>query len=157
MTASQLWDWAAAAYAQPGVADECVALQDHHDQSVPLLLWAAWSAAKGCRPDADTIEAACDTARAWQITTTAPLRAVRRTLKAPVPDIDDAARLAIREQVKAVELASERQLMAALEALWPMVDGPPRPFVEGMSAVTRVWSAVTPRAALIRLADRLLA
>lgn len=150
-----LWDWAVAAYGADGVADACLALQDRHDQNAPLLLWGAWNAATGRRPDADDIEAACDVARAWQTVAVAPLRAVRRTLKAPIPDIDDAPRLALREQVKAVELAAERHLLAALEPLSPAPSGPPRPAIDGLVEVARAWSAVTPRPALTTLAERL--
>ncbi len=45
-----LWTWACAAYAAPGVAEACLSLQDYHEQNVPLLLWAAWTAATGRRP-----------------------------------------------------------------------------------------------------------
>lgn len=152
---ADLWAWAVAAYAAPDVADACLALQDHHDQNVPLLLWAAWAARSGRRTDEEALEAACDVARAWQDTVIAPLRAVRRTLKAAVPDIDDAPRLAVREQVKAVELASERHLLAALEALAPPPGGLARPALDGLAEVSRVWSRVTPRPALARLADSL--
>lgn len=150
-----LWDWAVAAYAAEGVAGACLALQDHHDQNVPLLLWAAWTASTGRRPDAETLEAACDTARAWDGVAVAPLRAVRRTLKAPIPDLDDAAREAIRGQVKAVELSAERRLLEALEALSPAPSGPARPALEALTATARAWSPVTPRPALLRLAERL--
>lgn len=150
-----LWDWAVAAYGAPGVADACLALQDHHEQNVPLLLWSAWIAQTGRRPDEETIEAACDTARAWDGVVTAPLRAVRRTLKAPVPDIDDGPREAVRQRIKAVELEAEKHLLAALEALAPAPDGPPRPVIDGLAATTRVWSRVTPRPALVRLAEAL--
>ena len=88
----RLWDWAVAAYGAPEVGEACLALQDSHEQNVPLLLWSAWVAATGRRPDEETLEAACDTARAWDSVVVAPLRAVRRTLKAPVPDIDDGPR-----------------------------------------------------------------
>ncbi|NBB52962.1 TIGR02444 family protein [Rhizobium sp. CRIBSB] len=150
-----LWTWAVSAYGKAGVGEACLTLQDRHDQCVPLLLWAAWCAATGRRPDADTIEAACDTARAWDSTTIAPLRAIRRTLKAPIPDVNDAARLARREQIKSVELAAERDLLAALEGLAPDGNGAPRPILDGLVAVARVWSAVTPRPALALLAERL--
>lgn len=150
-----LWDWAVAAYAAPGVADACLTLQDHHEQNVPLLLWSAWIAQTGRRPDEETIEAACDTARAWDGVVTAPLRAVRRTLKAPVPDIDDEPREAVRQRIKAVELEAEKHLLAALEALAPAPDGPPGPVIDGLAATTRVWSRVTPRPALVRLAEAL--
>lgn len=152
---ADLWSWAVAAYAAPDVADVCLALQDHHDQSVPLLLWAAWAARSGRRPDAETLEAACDAARAWQETVIAPLRSVRRVLKAPVPDIDDDARLSVREQVKAAELASERRLLAALEALSPPSDGLARSALDGLAEASRAWSRVVPRPALIRLVDSL--
>ena len=63
-----LWDWALTAYAADGVADACLELQEAAGQNVPLLLWAAWCAAEGRNPDEDTLEAAGDTARAWQET-----------------------------------------------------------------------------------------
>ncbi|WP_339915122.1 TIGR02444 family protein [uncultured Brevundimonas sp.] len=150
-----LWDWAVRAYAAPGVADTCLTLQDRHDQNVPLLLWAAWTAATGRHPDAETVEAACDTARAWDLVAVAPLRGVRRTLKAPIPDLDDAAREAVRNQVKAVELEAERQLLIALESLSPAPSGPVRSPVEAMAATARQWGDLTPRPALIRLAEHL--
>lgn len=150
-----LWDWAVAAYGAPGVADACLTLQDHHEQNVPLLLWSAWIAQTGRRPDEETIEAACDTARAWDGVVTAPLRAVRRTLKAPVPDIDDGPREAVRERIKVLELEAERHLLEALEALTPAAEGPPRPAIDGMAATARVWSRITPRPALVRLAEAL--
>lgn len=156
LQSASLWDWAVAAYAAPGVSEACVALQDNHEQNVPVLLWSAWIAATGRHPDAETIEAACDTARAWDSVVVAPLRAIRRTLKAPIPDIDDAPRQAVRDRVKALELLAERHLLEALEALASEAPtGPPRPLVEALVATARVWAQVTPRPALIRLADAL--
>ena len=150
-----LWTWACAAYAAPGVAEACLSLQDSHEQNVPLLLWAAWTAATGRRPDEETIEAACDTARAWQTTTIAPLRAVRRTLKTPVPDLETDARLAVREQVKAAELAAERHLLNGLEGLAPAPTETPRPPVDAMADAARLWDRVVPRPALRTLSDLL--
>ncbi|WP_312689905.1 TIGR02444 family protein, partial [Brevundimonas nasdae] len=143
-----LWDWAVAAYAAPDVADACLSLQDHHEQNVPLLLWSAWVAQTGRRPDEDTIEAACDTARAWDGVVVGPLRAVRRTLKAPVPDIDEGPRESVRNRIKALELEAEKHLLEALEALAPPPAGASRPAIDGLAATTRVWSRVTPRPAL---------
>ncbi len=150
-----LWDWAVHAYAAEGVSETCLTLQDVHDQNVPLLLWAAWTAATGRRPDDETIEAAADTARAWDLAAVAPLRAVRRTLKAPIPDIDDPAREAVRTRVKAIELEAERHLLAALEALSPAPDAAPQPPITALAAAARAWGTVTPRPALVRLAERL--
>lgn len=150
-----LWDWSLEAWAAGGVAEACVELQDAAGQNIPLLLWAAWAATTGRTPDADAIEAACDTARAWQETAIAPLRTVRRALKTRAPDLDDAAREAVRARVKAVELEAERHLLTALEALAPPPSGPPRAALAALVAAARQWSPVTPRAGLVKLADRL--
>lgn len=150
-----LWTWAVAAYAAEGVADACLELQDSAGQNIPLLLWAAWCAAEGRAPDDDALEAAGDTARAWQETAIAPLRAVRRALKPRAPDMEDADREAVRAQVKAVELEAERRLLNALEALGPSSSGPALPTLEAMVAAARAWSPMTPRAGLVRLAERL--
>ena len=122
----RLWDWAVRAYGAEGVSETCLTLQDVHEQNVPLLLWAAWTAATGRRPDEETIEAA-----------------------------DDPAREAVRAQVKAVELDAERHLLAALEALAPEPDTVPQPPIAALAAAARAWGSVTPRPALVRLAERL--
>jgi uncharacterized protein (TIGR02444 family) len=150
-----LWDWSLKAWAADGVAEACLELQDSAGQNIPLLLWAAWCAAGGRIPDEDALEAAGDTARAWQDTAVAPLRAVRRALKPRAPDLDDEAREAVRAMVKAVELEAERRLLTALEALTPPATGPARPPLDAMVAAARVWSPMTPRAGLVRLAERL--
>jgi len=150
-----IWEWALAAYGRPGVPDACLALQDSHEQNVPVLLWSAWVAATGRKPDAETIEAACDTARAWDSVVVAPLRSVRRTLRAPIPDIDDGPRENVRNRIKALELEAERHLLEALEVLAPEPAGSPRPAIDVLVDTARVWAPVTPRPALIRLAEAL--
>jgi len=152
---SELWDWAVRAYGSDGVSDACLHLQEAAGQNVPLLLWAAWAARTGRTPDADTLEAACDAARAWQDAAIAPLRDIRRALKGRNPDLEDADREAVRLQVKAVELEAERRLLLALEALSPPSTGPSRPVIDALVAVARQWSPMTPRAGLIGLVERL--
>lgn len=150
-----LWSWAVSAYKRDGVSEACLQLQDYFDQNVCLLLWGAWCAQTGRKPDEDTLEAAADTARAWETTTVAPLRSVRRTLKAPVPDLDTEARLAVREQIKAVELAAERHLLTQLQTLAPAPSGAPRPAMDGVVDAARLWERIIPRPALKALAERL--
>ena len=150
-----LWDWALTAYAAEGVSEACLELQDAAGQNVPLLLWAAWCAQTGRVPDTDALEAAGDIAHAWQETAIAPLRAVRRALKPRAPDLDDVDREAVRSQVKAVELEAERRLLNALELLTPPSSGPPRAPIDALVAAARVWSPMTPRAGLVKLAERL--
>ena len=151
----KFWDWALKAYAAPGVQEACLQLQDGVGQNVPLLLWAGWIAATGRVLDEDSIEGACDSARAWDAAAVSPLRTLRRTLKNTNPDIDNAARESLREAVKAVELAAERHLMAGLEALAPPPTTAPRPAIDALVAVARVWARVVPRPALTTLAERL--
>ncbi len=152
---SDLWDWAVSAWATEGVSEACLHLQEAAGQNPPLLLWAAWAARTGRSPDADTLEAACDIARAWQESAIAPLRDIRRVLTGRNPDLEDADREAVRLQVKAVELDAERRLLAALEALTPASGGAPRHGLDAMVAVARQWSAMPPRAGLVALAERL--
>ena len=153
---SHAWDWAVAAYARPGVEPALLDLQDRYGQCVPLLLVSAWANDVGRAFDAESLEAAADTARAYDGTITGPLRAIRRSLKAPVPDLDEPARLAIREQVKALELDAERRLIGALEALAPAGGASgASPVADGLAAAARAWSRVVPRAELVSLAARL--
>lgn len=152
---SDLWTWTLTAYKAPGVAEACLSLQDHHEQNVPLLLWAAWIALTGRRPDEDTLEAACDAARAYDSVIVSQLRAVRRTLKAPIPDVADDHREALRQQVKALELDAERRLMLELEELAPAPSGAPRRAIDGLAETAKLWARVVPRPALTSLADRL--
>ena len=113
---SALWDWAVAAYARPGAAEACLALQDERGQNVPLLLWALWSARSGRTPD---IERGARIARAWEDAAGAPLRAARRGLKGPLYGLDEETRIGFRERVKALELEGERLLLEALERTPP--------------------------------------
>lgn len=149
------WDWSVAAYAAPGVAEECLHLQDTHDQIVPLLLWAAWCAETGRTPDADDVEGACDTARVWADHAVTPLRTLRQALKIRRPDMIDEDREAVRAQVKTIELDAERRLMSALEALSPS-PGPSAPQMRDiLILVARTWAEQVPRPALGHLADAL--
>jgi len=146
-----LWDWAVGAYGREGVQDSCLSLQDDDGQSVCLLLWAAWRGPV----DAETAEAAADAARSWHLAVIDSLRAVRRTLRKPVSDMADARRLALREQVKDVELSAERGLLDELAS----ISGPPTgarfDVVAALASASRAWSDSVPREALKTLAGRL--
>lgn len=150
-----LWDWSLRVWTAEPVRTAALDLQDAQGQNLPLLLWAAWCARTGRAPDADDIEAACDTARVWQDTTVAPLRAIRRSLKSRMPDFGDADREAVRAQVKAIELDVEKRLLGALEALAPVPSGAPAPVFPALIAVAREWAPITPRRSLELLAERL--
>jgi uncharacterized protein (TIGR02444 family) len=155
MTKLSLWAWAVRAYGREGVEALCLELQDGYDQNVPYLLWAAWAAAAGRALDAETLEMGAETARVWEDAAIAPLRAVRRRLKKPIPDMADAARETLRAQVKAAELAGEKLLLEDLETLAPAAGPAPLPAAQALVAAAKAWSSVTPRAQLADLASKL--
>lgn len=143
-----LWDWACEAYRCEAVAAAGLRLQDRHDQSLCLLLWAAWA-----RPtEAGMAAEAADIARRWDQAAITPLRAVRRTLKLDQPGIDGEGREAIRSQVAAAELAAEKALLQALGQLRPERRGA---VADALRLAARAWSGAPPAAALADLAKAL--
>ena len=147
----RLWDWALEAYARQPVAEACLNLQDAHGQNVPWLLWAAWMAGEGRTAD---LQDAAKMMRAWDVEVGAPLRGVRRALKPARPPVDDAAKEALRDAVKAVELKGERVLMESLEAL-SGPPGAPIPVLETLVAAAQASGDPPRRAALETLASAL--
>jgi uncharacterized protein (TIGR02444 family) len=147
-----LWAWAGAAYAEAGVGGACLALQDAHGQSVCLLLWAAWAAEDGRAPSAETLDAAAALAHAWEAAVIGPLRAARRGLKT-APGLDEAARQALRARLQADELAAERALLEALEALAPPPGAGPGDIAAALAAASAAWGGTVPAEALQTLAD----
>jgi uncharacterized protein (TIGR02444 family) len=130
-----LWDWTLEAYAQPGVPEACLSLQDEHGQNTPLLLWAVWAEAG----DAALLARAAEVAHRWDDLAVTPIRAVRRALKPPAPGVADTDREGLREDVKAVELRAERVLMETLEAL----KGPGgTPALAALKAASKAWGSV---------------
>ena len=108
-----IWDWTLRVYQRPGVPEACLRLQDQFGQNTDLLLWAVWAEAK----DPVLLSRAAVATRAWEELALAPLREVRRALKAPLPPVADGAREGLREEVKACELRAERVLLETLAEL----------------------------------------
>ncbi len=143
-----LWAWTLAVYDRPGVQDLLLGLQDEAGQSPPFLLWAAWAAPV----EDELLTRAAAFARAWEDVATAPLRAARRAMKARLAPIPDAGRETLRNQVKGVELASERLLMETLEGLAPAGGGDR---LAALQAAARAWGRPAPAESLAALADAL--
>jgi uncharacterized protein (TIGR02444 family) len=148
-----LWDWSLEAYARPGVAEACLELQDRHGHSVPYLLWAGWAAVQGRPLTEAPLAAGADLTRTWEEIAVGPLRHVRRQLKASICGIEAEA---VREQVKAAELAAERALMLALEAMTPAADGSVIPLAEALVAATAAWGSASAAPVLQDLAQKLV-
>ncbi|MDI5932548.1 TIGR02444 family protein [Halomonas kalidii] len=113
LIANPLWDFALALYAREGVEAACLHLQDDAGLDVCELLWRCWLFHHGVQPtDAPTGLAEI---RRWQQEITAPLRRLRRTLKAEAatrPAVAD-----LRRTLQRAELEAERETLARLEAL----------------------------------------
>ena len=144
-----LWDWTLEAYGQPGVPEACLALQDGYGQNTSMLLWAVWAETA----DPGLLARAADAAHRWEAVALVPLRAVRRALKAPLPPIDDGAREALRDDVKAAELRAERLLMETLEAMGGHRGGAHA--LAALEAASKAWAKPAPADALATLAAAL--
>ena len=114
------WKFSLAVYAAPGVAGECLAVQESHGVDVNVLLFCAWLAAarKVALTPAD-IEAIGAVVGAWHERAVKPLRGVRRYMK-DVPGGDVAV---LRTRVKGAEIEAEQieqaMLFAHAERYWP--------------------------------------
>ena len=144
-----IWEWVLEAYARPGVPQAALALQDAHGQNTSFLLWAVHAEAK----DPALLARAAAAARAWDRTALSPLREVRRALKPALPPFDDHAREALREDVKGLELASERLLMETLDHMAHRGGGAPA--LTALDAASAAWGEPAPAQALAALAAAL--
>lgn len=144
-----IWEWVLQAYARPGVPEACLRLQDEHGQNTSFLLWAVHAGAK----DPELLTSAAATAQAWDRTALIALREVRRALKPPLPRVADNARLALREEVKGLELAAERLLLETLDGLTRGRGGAST--LEALEAASKAWDKPAPPGALAELAAAL--
>lgn len=120
--AARFWDFSVAVYGAPEVATACLALQDAFGVDVNLLLFCCWTAAEGAPPlSGAEIARAAAAIRPWRERAVAPLRGIRRDLKASVTGLDEASRDNFRKRVAALELEAERIAQRLLVAAVPFV------------------------------------
>lgn len=122
------WDFSNAVYMAPGVADECLMLQDEYDVDVNILLFCAYAAVvAGVRLSGQNIRDADAHISALRQSVIIPLRACRRAMKAGIPSLhasDHARAEQLRSQVKKIELAAEQFEQERLAA-WLAANKPP--------------------------------
>jgi uncharacterized protein (TIGR02444 family) len=108
-----LWRFSLALYARPGVADALIALQDRAARDVNLILFGLWlGASRGRRLASGEVVAAEAASAAISDAAVAPLRRLRRQLKASAdPDLQ-----ALRRCVAGLEIAAERRAQHRLAA-----------------------------------------
>jgi uncharacterized protein (TIGR02444 family) len=105
------WRFSLALYARPGVADALIALQDRAGRDVNLILFGLWlGASRGRRLDVTELAAAA--IAPLNVAAVAPLRRLRRRLKAARdPDLR-----ALRGHIAGLELDAERRVQRRLAA-----------------------------------------
>ncbi|MHC6227992.1 TIGR02444 family protein [Pseudomonas sp. X10] len=117
---TDLWNYALALYARPGVEAACLGLQDQGGD-VCLLLCGAWLQARGVPASEARVQALREVAGPWQREVVGPLRCLRQQWRDQAAE--DPQLAALREQVKGLELEAERRLLERLGALageWPV-------------------------------------
>jgi uncharacterized protein (TIGR02444 family) len=109
-----LWRFSGAFYAQPGVSEALIALQDRAGLDVNLILFALWQGACGRRRLSHAeLMAAERSAGPIRAAIVLPLRALRRKLRSD----RDADIQRLRERIKTLEIAAERIVQARLARL----------------------------------------
>ena len=113
---AESWAFALQLYAQPGVADACLKLQDEAGVDVMMSLMIVFAAATRrvllTPAEIRELDEAC---RPWREQIVHPLRAIRTRLKAGPSPAPGNATEPFRSTIKAAELAAERlqnQLLA---------------------------------------------
>jgi uncharacterized protein (TIGR02444 family) len=120
---ADLWSFALARYARPGVENACLTLQAE-GADVCLLLCGAWLGARGVACTTARVEQLKALATPWQTEVVAPLRWLRQRWKAEAAG--DASLAELRDQAKALELQAEHELLRRLESVsadWPQDAG----------------------------------
>jgi len=110
-TTNEFWRFSLSVYAAPGVADECLDLQDRFGIDVNLLLFAAYTGSQRLLLSSEELDRCSSLVQQWRDQVIRPLRDVRRAIKAlPQQDgvqiqrqIED-----IRGSIKSIELESEK-------------------------------------------------
>jgi uncharacterized protein (TIGR02444 family) len=103
------WAFALRIYAEPGVADACLRLQDEAGVDVMMLLMIVFAAARHrTLLTAAEIRALDDVCRPWREQIVQPLRVIRGRLKSGPSPAPNGETEPFRSTIKAAELAAER-------------------------------------------------
>ena len=114
---SPFWRFSVKFYAEPGVAQACIDLQDQAGVDVNVLFFLLWLATESRTLSHADVAELDRTIGAWRDMTVVPLRNVRRALKSPPPVMTPDTAEGFRTRIKAVELEAERLQQEALYAL----------------------------------------
>jgi uncharacterized protein (TIGR02444 family) len=108
---TDLWRFAETLYRRPGVETACLHLQAQGND-VCLLLCAAWLECRGVACNTERADCLRAITQPWQREVVGELRRLRLQWRAASQH--DSALAALREQIKQLELAAERELLQRL-------------------------------------------
>jgi uncharacterized protein (TIGR02444 family) len=114
---SPFWRFSVKFYAEPGVAQACIDLQDQAGVDVNLLFFLLWNATHSRALNEAEIDELDRSFGAWRDLAVVPLRELRRALKSPPSAIPRDAAEGFRTRIKAVELEAERLQQEAMYSL----------------------------------------
>ncbi len=123
---SSFWQFSLALYRRSRVASTCLRLQDDWTLDVNLLLYCLWQGGREHRLKRETLEDACRASAEWARNVVQPLRGARRWIKGKQDGVAAGAE-PLRERIKALELAAEKQQQDWLAALPAAYDSAPPP------------------------------
>ena len=126
---SPFWRFSLRIY--PSVADACLELQDRFGVDVNVLLFLLWAADHGRKVGPEEVRRILSAVAGWNGSVVAPLRSVRRFLRAPPPLLDADEAESLRQRIKQVELEAERLQQEGLYRFVSLKDlGEPDPSPE---------------------------
>jgi uncharacterized protein (TIGR02444 family) len=117
---ADLWTFAVSLYECPGVAEDCLTLQDELGANVCLLLCGAWLEQRSVACTPERLVILNTLAMQWSAAVVEPLRGLRRQWREVAQHDAQLARL--REALKGLELQAEKVLLERLAktcAQWP--------------------------------------
>jgi len=130
------WDFSVALYAQSGVRDACLELQDKHQLDVNLILFCIWHGCNQGELSEEILQQAVSWSDLWGQQVIKPLRHMRRWLKNPPTTVHLPAATvdSYREAVKQLELQGEKLQQNGLQDILKAA-GNPRETVANSAAL----------------------
>lgn len=131
MTVQSFWEYSSSLYAEPGVAEYCIDMQDRYGALVNLMLFCCWVGSRQIELDKSAIKQAEQSIADFNAAVTSQIRRRRRELSRTVDGMDesgvDAKRILLEAELNAERDEHQKLLDWFSDAVLP---GPP----EGWSA-----------------------
>ena len=119
------WDFSIRVYAESGVAEACLALQNRLGADINVVLYCLWVAQQGCgRFTRPQLRESLDRVATWRDDVILPLRTLRNRLKEGIGSVPADHSEIVRSTVKRAELDAEHAEQLFLASLMPESSNP---------------------------------